>query len=122
MAKQKTVIKVTMPGEKSRSQALGLTARAKGVTSMEITGDGKDQLEVVGDGIDIACLVKCLRKKVGYADILKIEVVEGKPEKKPEEPMPSTPCPPPCRCSDYYYYAPPPMLLCEEPSSSCHIM
>jgi hypothetical protein len=42
-----------------------------GVGSVGITGDLKDQLEVVGVGIDIACLVSCLRKKLGHADILR---------------------------------------------------
>lgn len=53
---------------------------------MGITGDGKDQLEVEGDGIDTVCLVNCLRKKIGHADIVKVE--EVKPEKKPEEKKP----------------------------------
>ncbi|WVZ86045.1 hypothetical protein U9M48_032888 [Paspalum notatum var. saurae] len=92
---------------------------------MEITGDGKDELEVVGDGIDIACLVMCLRKKVGHADILTVEVVKNKPEEKKPEPEEPKPVPPPFHCSGYYYAPPPPsppMLLCEEPSSSCHII
>ncbi|GJN27320.1 hypothetical protein PR202_gb15334 [Eleusine coracana subsp. coracana] len=59
-----------------------------GVSSMGVIGDGKDRLEVVGDGIDTVCLVKCLRKKVGHADILQVEEVKDKKpeEKKPEEP------------------------------------
>ncbi|GJN02631.1 hypothetical protein PR202_ga20001 [Eleusine coracana subsp. coracana] len=77
-----------MPCEKSRSKAMALVARADGVSSMGVTGDGKDRLEVVGDGIDTVCLVKCLRKKVGHADILQVEEVKDKKpeEKKPEEP------------------------------------
>ncbi|RCV34049.1 hypothetical protein SEVIR_7G140300v4 [Setaria viridis] len=86
--KQKIVIKVSMSSEKSRSKAMELVARADGVSSMGVTGNGKDQLEVVGDGVDTVCLVKCLRKKLGHADILKVEEVKDKKpeEKKPEEP------------------------------------
>ncbi|KAK3142340.1 hypothetical protein QOZ80_4BG0345290 [Eleusine coracana subsp. coracana] len=88
MTKQKIVIKLSMPCEKSRSKAMALVARADGVSSMGVIGDGKDRLEVVGDGIDTVCLVKCLRKKVGHADILQVEEVKDKKpeEKKPEEP------------------------------------
>ncbi|KAF8715029.1 hypothetical protein HU200_027575 [Digitaria exilis] len=70
-----------------------------GVGSVEITGDHKDRLEVVGEGVDIVCLVNCLRKKLCSTEIMVVEEVkEKKPEekKKPEEPKPCT-CPGPCR-------------------------
>ena len=93
---------------------------------MAITGDARDKLEVVGDGVDPVCLVSCLRRKVGPAEILQVEEVKDKkPEekKKPEEPKPPQPMvvhPPP---HGYYYHhhPPPPMVVCEEPSS-CPIM
>ncbi|TVU15651.1 hypothetical protein EJB05_39183 [Eragrostis curvula] len=87
--KQKIVIQVSMPSQKSRSKAMELVARANGVSSMGVTGDGKDRLEVVGNGIDTVCLVQCLRKKIGHASILQVEEVKDKkPEEKknPEEP------------------------------------
>ncbi|TVU15652.1 hypothetical protein EJB05_39184 [Eragrostis curvula] len=87
--KQKIVIQVSMPCEKSRSKAMELVARANGVSSVGVTGDSKDRLEVVGDGVDSVCLVSCLRKKIGHASILQVEEVKDKkPEekKKPEEP------------------------------------
>nr|CAB3490509.1 unnamed protein product [Digitaria exilis] len=37
-----------------------------------------DQLEVVGTGLDFICLVQCLRKKIGYADLLKVEEVKAR--------------------------------------------
>ena len=97
-----------------------------GVISVAITGDARDKLEVVGDGVDPVCLVSCLRRKVGCAEILQVEEVKDKkPEekKKPEEPKPPQPMvvhPPP---HGYYYHhhPPPPMVVCEEPSS-CPIM
>ncbi|KAJ1271427.1 hypothetical protein BS78_06G127900 [Paspalum vaginatum] len=131
--KQKVVIKVSMPCERSRSKAMALAARADGVISMAITGDAKEKLEVVGDGFDPVCLVSCLRRKVGHAEILQVEEVKDKkPEeekKKPEEPKPVVvhPPPPPSYPGGCYYYhhhhppPPPPMVVCEEPSS-CPIM
>ncbi|PUZ47572.1 hypothetical protein GQ55_7G176500 [Panicum hallii var. hallii] len=97
--KQKIVIKVSMASEKSRSRAMELVARADGVSSMGVTGSGRDQLEVVGNDVDTVCLVKCLRRKLGHADILKVEEVKDKKpeEKKPEEPKIVDPPP-------YYYY------------------
>jgi hypothetical protein len=55
---------------------------------MGVTSDSKDRLEVVGDGVDSVCLVKCLRKKLGQANILQVEEVKDKKaeEKKPEPP------------------------------------
>ena len=50
---------------------------------MGVTGDGRDQLEVVGDGVDTVGLVQCLRKKIGHAEILKVEEVKPA-EKKPD--------------------------------------
>jgi hypothetical protein len=73
-----------MPCDKCRSKAMGLAAKA-GVSKMGITGDGRDQLEVEGDDIDTVCLVNCLRKKVGRADIVKVEEVKPAEKKPPEE-------------------------------------
>ncbi|GJN27317.1 hypothetical protein PR202_gb15331 [Eleusine coracana subsp. coracana] len=89
MTKQKIVIQVNMPCDKTRSKAMALAAKADGVSSMGVTGASKDQLEVVGESIDTVCLVKCLRKKIGHASILLVEEVKEKKaeeKKKPEEP------------------------------------
>ncbi|KAL6845828.1 hypothetical protein ACP4OV_024403 [Aristida adscensionis] len=98
--KQKIVIRVSMACEKSRSKAMALVARADGVSSMGVTGDGRDRLEVVGDGVDAVCLVTCLRKKVSRAEILQVEEVKEK--KKPAEPKVEQP--PPYYYPGYYYY------------------
>lgn len=44
---------------------------------MGIEGEERDQLVVVGDGVDATSLASCLRKavKVGRADIIKMEAV-----------------------------------------------
>ncbi|RLM65556.1 uncharacterized protein C2845_PM16G10450 [Panicum miliaceum] len=77
MTKQKIVIRVSLASEKTRSKAMALVAKADGVSSMGVTGDGRDQLEVVGDGVDTVCLVQCLRKKIGHAEILKVEEMQN---------------------------------------------
>ncbi|KAF8703399.1 hypothetical protein HU200_032202 [Digitaria exilis] len=102
-----------------------LAARADGVISMEITGDSRDKLEVVGDGVDAVRLVSCLRRKLGHAEILQVEEVKHEnPEhyetdKEPDEP------PPQCLCYHGYcchHHLPtPPMVVCEEPSN-CPVM
>ncbi|XP_047071107.1 heavy metal-associated isoprenylated plant protein 46-like [Lolium rigidum] len=126
--KQKIVIRVSMSCDKSRSKAMSMAARTAGVISMGITGDARDQLEVVGDGVDPVCLVSCLRKKLGVAHIVKVEEVKDpKPEeKKKEDPKPPVPVvcpPPPCYPGPGYYHHPYPsqMVVCDEPSN-CGIM
>jgi len=56
---------------------------ASGVSSIGIVGDGRDRLEVVGDGMDVVCLVHCLRKKLGHAELLMMGDVKDK-EARPE--------------------------------------
>ncbi|KAK1683698.1 hypothetical protein QYE76_044546 [Lolium multiflorum] len=125
--KQKIVIQVSMSCDKSRSKAMSMAARTAGVTSMGITGDARDQLEVVGDGVDPVCLVSCLRKKLGVARIVKVEEVKDpKPEEKKKEdpkPVPVVCPPPPCYPGPGYYHHPYPsqMVVCDEPSN-CAIM
>ncbi|TKW04878.1 hypothetical protein SEVIR_7G139000v4 [Setaria viridis] len=125
--KKKIVIKVCMPCERCRTKALKVVARADGLISVAITGDEK--LEVVGDGVDPVCLVRCLRKKICYAEILQVEEVKDKKEeeKKPEKPkkaeqqavvvhaLPQS-CPGYCSCH------PPSLMVCEDDRNSCAIM
>jgi hypothetical protein len=101
---------------------------------MSMTGDLKDRLEVVGEGVDAVGLVNCLRttnfglcrrKKFGHVEILMVEEVKDKKkEEKKEEKKEKTPQ---CSCPSYPCYPHPgplPMaVVCEEPSSnSCSIM
>jgi len=95
------------------------------VISIAIAGDLKDRLEVVGEGIDITCLVHCLRKKVcRHAEILKVEEVK---DKKPEEEKKKKPepcgCPAPCLCAAAYHQTPLQVFSCEEsPAFGCNIL
>nr|TKW04879.1 hypothetical protein SEVIR_7G139100v2 [Setaria viridis] len=70
---QKIVIKVQMTCDKCRRSALTLAGSTYGVQSVAIEGEERDQLVVVGDGVDATSLASCLRKavKVGRADIIK---------------------------------------------------
>jgi len=124
MAKHKIVIKVTMPNAKSRAGAMVLAAKTNGVISIAIAGDLKDRLEVVGEGIDITCLVHCLRKKVcRHAEILKVEEVKDKkPEEEKKKPEPCG-CPAPCLCAAAFHQTPLQVFSCEEsPAFGCNIL
>jgi len=107
-----------------------------GVNSVAITGEAKDRLEVVGESIDIPCLINLLRKKVCRADIVVVEEVKDKKKeeeekkkkeeeakKKAEEEFKLWGAYPPPYSGGYYRGLPPtPMLLCEEQPAGCHIM
>nr|7DVG_A Chain A, Disease resistance protein RGA5 [Oryza sativa Japonica Group]7DVG_B Chain B, Disease resistance protein RGA5 [Oryza sativa Japonica Group] len=71
----KIVVKVHMPCDKSRAKAVALAASVNGVDVVEITGEDKDRLEVVGRGIDPVRLVALLREKCGLAELLMVELV-----------------------------------------------
>ncbi|XP_010091452.2 heavy metal-associated isoprenylated plant protein 47 [Morus notabilis] len=81
--KQKIVVKVHMSCEKCRTKAMKVAAVESGVISVQISGEGKDQVVVVGDEIDSVSLTRSLRKKVGPATLLSVEEVK---EPKKEEP------------------------------------
>ena len=40
---------------------------------MSVQGVERDHVEVIGDGVDSVCLVRAMRKKLGSADIVKVE-------------------------------------------------
>ncbi|XP_047071011.1 heavy metal-associated isoprenylated plant protein 16-like isoform X2 [Lolium rigidum] len=141
--KQKIVIMVSMPCGKCRAKAMELAARTTGVISVAITGDYADRLEVIGDGVDLVCLVSCLRKKVGRAVILQVEpqVKDKKPEEetkpaekkseektkpaeKTKEKTPQVPAHPLPQCYPGCYHCPPAsqtMVVYDEPAA-CSIM
>ncbi|CAL5021211.1 unnamed protein product [Urochloa decumbens] len=80
--KQKIVIKVQMSCDKCRSKALSLVAAKSGVDSVAIAGADRDQVVVVGDGVDSIELTSALRKKVGPAHLVQVGE-DKKEEKKP---------------------------------------
>ncbi|KAK1269742.1 hypothetical protein QJS04_geneDACA013816 [Acorus gramineus] len=84
--KKKIVLKAHMVCDKCRTKALTVAASVDGVELVTIQGEDKDQLVVVGEGVDASSLTEKLRKKVGWTVIITIEDVKP-PE--PEEKKPS---------------------------------
>jgi hypothetical protein len=80
---QKIVIKVNMTSDRCRSKAMALVAATVGVSSVALAGDGKDQVVVVGEGVDSVKLTTRLRKKVGHAQLLQVGDAKKEEEKKP---------------------------------------
>eukprot|EP00262_Sarcandra_glabra_P002746 TRINITY_DN1314_c0_g1_i1.p1 TRINITY_DN1314_c0_g1~~TRINITY_DN1314_c0_g1_i1.p1 ORF type:complete len:115 (+),score=23.62 TRINITY_DN1314_c0_g1_i1:202-546(+) len=82
-----------MKCEKCRKKAKEIAVEADGVTSMTIQGDNKNEVVVIGDGMDACKLASSLRRKVGITDIVSVEEVkpkeeEPKPKPKPKEEEP----------------------------------
>lgn len=81
-----------------------------GVSSLSLEGERKNQLVVVGAGVDPVRLVKALRKKVGYARMMNFAPVtegDGVEGKTPAgnnastgETQPETPAPITCVCQN----------------------
>uniref|UniRef100_A0A2N9FJ52 HMA domain-containing protein n=1 Tax=Fagus sylvatica TaxID=28930 RepID=A0A2N9FJ52_FAGSY len=76
-----------MACHKCRAKAMKIAAKADGVISVAVEGSDKDQLVVIGEGVDSANLTCSLRKKLCYATLLSVEEVKEKqePEEKPPE-------------------------------------
>lgn len=53
-----------------------------GVESAALQGQEKNQIEVIGEGIDAVALTTLLRKKVGFAELVSVSVVGEKKEEK----------------------------------------
>ncbi|PIN03642.1 Copper chaperone [Handroanthus impetiginosus] len=90
--KQKIVIRMSINHDKCRSKALKIAVGVSGVESAGLTGDEKNQVEVVGDGIDSVDLTRQLRKKVAYAELVSVreakkEESEDKTETAAEQPV-----------------------------------
>ncbi|XP_009793872.1 heavy metal-associated isoprenylated plant protein 16-like [Nicotiana sylvestris] len=72
--KQKVVIKLSFNGndQKYRSKAFKIAVSQPGVESAAMRGDGKNQLEVVGDDIDAVTLTNLLRKNLRQAELVSV--------------------------------------------------
>ncbi|RCV07037.1 hypothetical protein SEVIR_1G215500v4 [Setaria viridis] len=121
--KQKIVIRVEMTCDRCRSKALSLVAATRGVDSVALAGDARDQLVVVGDGVDSICLASALRKKVGPAEIVQVAAEakkEGGGDKKPPAAAAAVPLPPYVPSAWYYQYPPPqqPLSFVYEPPAA----
>ncbi|XP_043725841.1 heavy metal-associated isoprenylated plant protein 47-like [Telopea speciosissima] len=84
--KQKIVMKVQMNCQKCRTKACEIAASSDGVEEIRIEGEEKDQVVVIGEGVDSIRMVQCLRKKVGWAYILSIgEVKPNNPKQQQQQ-------------------------------------
>ncbi|KAJ7963677.1 putative Heavy metal transport/detoxification superfamily protein [Quillaja saponaria] len=83
--KQKIVIEIEAHCEKCRTKAMTLAAVADGVISVAFEGEDKNQLVIIGEGVDAAKLTSSLRKKLKYASIVSVDRVEEQVEKKTED-------------------------------------
>ncbi|KAF8407685.1 hypothetical protein HHK36_006820 [Tetracentron sinense] len=115
---QKIVMKVQMNSDKTRSKALKFAAVAYGVSSVAIEGEDKDQVVVIGDGVDSVVLTRLLRKKVGYASLLSVEEVK---ENKEQEDEAESPTPWTSNFSPYPHFQVYDMAYAPTPSN-CSIM
>ncbi|XP_022877010.1 heavy metal-associated isoprenylated plant protein 47-like, partial [Olea europaea var. sylvestris] len=61
---QRISIKVQFKCDKCRPTAMKIAAGTSGVVSVAIEGEKKDQVVVLGEGVDAAALTSLLRKKV----------------------------------------------------------
>ncbi|XP_055823663.1 heavy metal-associated isoprenylated plant protein 39-like [Solanum dulcamara] len=107
--KQKVVIRLSFNGndQKYRTKALKIAVSQSGVESAAITGDGKNQLEVVGE-VDAATLTSLLRKNLGQADLVSVGPAGGdkKPPAAAATPAPATATVIQSQPGSYYYTYP----------------
>nr|GEV00016.1 heavy metal-associated isoprenylated plant protein 47-like [Tanacetum cinerariifolium] len=54
---------------KCQTKAMMAVAKSLGVNSVELQGENKNQMVVIGDGVDAAALTSSVRKKVKNASL-----------------------------------------------------
>ncbi|XP_011091871.1 uncharacterized protein LOC105172196 [Sesamum indicum] len=79
--KQKIVIKLGNGNNQYSSKAMKIAAGVSGVESMTLLGENKDQIMVIGAGIDAVNLTKCMRKKLGSAELISLAPIGDNEEK-----------------------------------------
>ncbi|XP_058005331.1 heavy metal-associated isoprenylated plant protein 16-like [Hevea brasiliensis] len=86
MSKQKMLIKVSTDGDcKKRSRALEIVVSVSGVQSVALVEKDKNQIEVIGEGVDPVKLTCSLRKKLAYAELISVSPVEEKKDEKKDD-------------------------------------
>lgn len=79
------------------------------MSSAAIEGADKNQIVVIGDGVDSVALTTSLRKNMGFADLISVAAVEEKKEDKKEDKKPEPTVQPLTVWPGYqpqYYYVP----------------
>ncbi|MQM17680.1 hypothetical protein Taro_050655 [Colocasia esculenta] len=78
--KQKVVIRVQMGDAKKRAKAMKVVVGIKGVLSAAIEGADKNKIVIIGEGVDSVTLTTSLRKRMGFAELISVSVVEEEKE------------------------------------------
>ncbi|KAM7495312.1 hypothetical protein LguiB_029921 [Lonicera macranthoides] len=90
VSQQKIVIRVSaVDHKKGRSKALEIAASISGVESIALLGEENDEIEVIGDEVDVVGLARTLRKKIGHAEVLKVGPADQKKESTNTSTLPS---------------------------------
>ncbi|PIA24887.1 hypothetical protein AQUCO_15600002v1 [Aquilegia coerulea] len=113
MLQKKVVIRLLgMNDDKSRTKAMKIAVSAP--------GDDKNQIIVIGEGIDSTCLTVTLRKKVGYfTEIVSVTPIPGQKNDDIKKDL----CTPPILCYPYQYGTPQKCWTeVREPQQDCTIM
>ncbi|MFS7929020.1 hypothetical protein Hanom_Chr04g00327671 [Helianthus anomalus] len=78
--KNKIVINIQTNCEKCRTYAMKEAVKASGANSVELQGENKNRMVVIGEGVDAAALTKSVRKKIKNAslEIVQQLKLEGK--------------------------------------------
>ncbi|CAM8915332.1 unnamed protein product [Rhodiola kirilowii] len=84
MLQQRIVLQVDMHCDKCQKKTRKIAALTDGFLGMAIDL-GKNQLVIIGVGIDTATLATSLTKKVGYTSIVSVEIALTEAEKKEAE-------------------------------------
>ncbi|XP_068636372.1 heavy metal-associated isoprenylated plant protein 16-like [Aristolochia californica] len=82
MMKKKMVIRVYMNDHKTRCKALKIAVSQQGVSSAGVEGADRDQIVLIGEGVDPVDLTRLLRKRLGCAELISVADAEEKKEKK----------------------------------------
>ncbi|KAG9448779.1 hypothetical protein H6P81_008744 [Aristolochia fimbriata] len=72
-------------GERVISKAIRVAGRVSGVQSVSIDGKEKDHLEIIGDGVDVGKLTRTIQRKMGFAQVITVSVMEAQNGEKKEE-------------------------------------
>ncbi|KAL9457243.1 heavy metal-associated isoprenylated plant protein 47-like isoform X2 [Citrus sinensis] len=88
-----------MHSPKCRTKAFKIIAGFPGLLSVAMKGDDLRHMEVIGD-IDEVALANMLRRKIGYVETMKLDILDGRnqPAIEPEVPQQPFPAETPC-CS-----------------------
>ncbi|XLR29435.1 heavy metal-associated isoprenylated plant protein 47 [Arachis ipaensis] len=74
--KQKIVIEVPLNCTKCKKKVLTICTTAEGVTAVKFIRDGKDRVEIIGEGVDAAEVTQDLRNKLKFAKLVNVSKLD----------------------------------------------